>query len=65
MADKIEDILTPGTAPAKTYTQLIAEGVPHQGGLAQLAEAEQMEDPGPQLAAVRVGYLGVVEKKTR
>lgn len=27
--------------PTKTYTQLLAEGHPHKGGLAQLAAAEQ------------------------
>ena len=39
--------------PTKTLTDLINEGVPHAGGLAQLAAAEQCEDPGPQLSAIR------------
>lgn len=58
MAEIIEELLTPGIAPAKTYTQLIDEGTPHNGGLAQLAEVEQTEDPGPQLAALSVAGLG-------
>lgn len=61
--DTLEKLLEPSGAPAKTYTQLVVEGVPHKGGLADLAAAEQMEDPGPQLAALRAGYLATAGKK--
>lgn len=37
---------------AKSYAQLLNEGIPHKGGLAQLAEAEKMLDPPPQLAGL-------------
>ena len=43
----------------KTFTQLIAEGVQHRGGLAELAQIEQLENPGPQLMAIREGYLAM------
>lgn len=58
----VEEFFTPEIAPAKTYTQLIEEGTPHNDGLAQLAEVEQMKDPGPPLAAVSVGGLGMTLK---
>jgi hypothetical protein len=54
--DEIEKLMAelesddPGR-PIKTYTQLLAEGHPHKGGLAQLAAAEQagtlFGSPGP------------------
>ena len=49
--------------PDKTFTDLINEGIPHAGGLAQLAAAEQCEDPGPQLAGVRYGYLVIMARR--
>ena len=36
----------------KHYTQLIAEGVQRQGGLAPLAPAENMYNPPPSIAAL-------------
>lgn len=35
------DAIEPDAAPAKTYTQLLEEGLPHKGGLLQLAQAER------------------------
>lgn len=35
------DAIEPDDAPAKTYTQLLEEGMPHKGGLLQLAQAER------------------------
>jgi|GEM_PF-1120551 len=37
----VEDLLTPGDQPAKSYTELLQSGMAHAGGLAQLAAAEQ------------------------
>ena len=52
---EIDRILNePVKGPTKTYSQLLAEGVPHNGGLAQLAGAEIAEDPHPALAALRI-----------
>ena len=55
--NKIEEIPSLGSAPAKTYTRLIAEGITHKGGLAQLAEIEQLQDPGAQLAGLGLVYV--------
>ncbi|GIK24696.1 MAG: hypothetical protein BroJett006_09420 [Betaproteobacteria bacterium] len=35
------DAIEPEESPAKTYTQLLEEGLPHRGGLQQLAQAER------------------------
>ena len=40
LSDQEPDPIDPDRA-AKTYTELLKEGVPHKGGLAQLAQAEQ------------------------
>ena len=53
--DELDGILNePRKGPAKTYSQLLAEGVPHEGGLAQLAAAEIAEDPHPAIAALQL-----------
>jgi len=52
-------------APPRTFKQLLADGFPHNGGLAELAAIERMEDPGPQLASVRQGYLQILKIQTR
>jgi hypothetical protein len=51
--ENLADLLTPSSKPTKSYTQLLQEGVPHKGGLAQLAAAETMENPPPCLAALQ------------
>ena len=51
--DNISDLLKPLDNP-KSYTQLLLDGVPHKGGLAQLAAAETMENPPPCLAALQM-----------
>jgi len=48
-------------APPKTLAQLLADGFPHNGGLAELAAIAQMEDPRPQLATVRYGWLQLLQ----
>lgn len=35
------DAIEPEESPAKTYTQLLEAGLPHEGGLLQLAQAEE------------------------
>lgn len=40
MDDLTFDPVPPGT-PIKTFSKLLAEGVPHKGGLAQLASVEK------------------------
>jgi hypothetical protein len=52
-------------APPATFEQLLADGFPHRGGLAVLAAIEQMQDPGPHLAAVRQAYLQLVKMQRR
>ncbi|HXC78074.1 MAG TPA: hypothetical protein VNU19_13590 [Candidatus Acidoferrum sp.] len=37
----LESLLADLSPPSKTYAQLLAEGAPHAGGLAQLAAAER------------------------
>jgi hypothetical protein len=39
--DEIEDLLDPDYVPTRTLTEILATGVKHAGGLAQLAQAEQ------------------------
>jgi len=36
----LDTLLADQSAPSKTYSRLLAEGVQHAGGLTQLAEAE-------------------------
>jgi len=52
-------------APPKSFGQLLADGFPHRGGLAELAAIEQLGDPGPKLAAVRHEYLQILEMQRR
>jgi len=52
-------------APRLTFRQLLADGFPRQGGLAGLAAIEQMDDPGPQFAAVRRGYQQILKMQRR
>jgi hypothetical protein len=40
----------------KSYSQLLAEGVPHRGGLAMLAAAEKLKKPSPALAGLAVRF---------
>ena len=55
--------IDPDYVPTKTYSDLLAEGLPHKGGLAQLAAAEQMENPPPQIAAIRYSFLQIESRK--
>jgi hypothetical protein len=37
----LEELLEPISGPTKTYIEILASGIKHAGGLAQLARAEQ------------------------
>jgi hypothetical protein len=59
-----EDLLADGPvrgAPPRTYGQLLADGLPREGGMAALSAIAQLPDPGPKLAAVRQKYLEILE----
>jgi len=51
---QVAELLRSTGKPVKSYTQLLIEGVPHKGGLAQLALAETMENPPPSIAALKL-----------
>lgn len=51
--------------PLSTFRQLLAEGLPLRCGLAGLALIERIEDPDPQFAAVRQGYLQLLKLQRR
>lgn len=54
-----EDLLAaepPSLSPAKSFEQLLADGFPQHGGLAELAAIVQMADAGPKFAALQCGY---------
>ena len=50
--ENLADLFEPLSNP-KSYTQLLQEGVQHQGGLALLAAGETVENPPPSLAALQ------------
>lgn len=51
--------------PTKTFSELLAEGLPHQGGLRQLASAEKMANPPPQLEGVTQAYRQIISRRKR
>lgn len=59
------------SGPGLTFTQILATGVPHAGGLAQLAQAEQAADaarkarPAPRRPAKRPVPKATLPKKSR
>jgi len=63
-----EDLLTEepsGASAATSYERLLAEGFPRKGGLADLANIAQMADSGSRFAALRKGYLEILELQSR
>jgi hypothetical protein len=62
-----QDLLAgePAAAAPSTFKQLLADGFPPQGGLAELAAIAQMEDPGEQFASVRQGYQQILKIQRR
>lgn len=63
-----QDLLGDGTderAQPASFAQLLAEGFPEKGGLAELAVIAQIPDPGPKFVAVRNGYLQILELQRR
>ncbi len=63
--DLLDDDERGCAALPQTFGQLLAEGFPRRGGLAQLAEIERMVDPEPRFAAVQQGYLRLLEQQRR
>ena len=51
-----------GTAPA-SFSQLLANGFPRNGGLAALDAIARLPDPGKRLAALQRGYLQILQKQ--
>jgi len=63
-----EDLLTedPGeAAEVSSFAQLLAEGFPRRGGLAELAAIAQMADPDRRFAALQHGYGEILEAQNR
>ena len=52
------------TAPA-SFAQLLADGFPPHGGMAELAAIAQLPDPGKRLAKLQRGYLQILQKQRR
>jgi len=63
-----EDLLTedPGeAAEVSSFAQLLAEGFPRRGGLAELAAMARMADSDGRFAALQRGYLEILEAQNR
>ena len=63
-----EDLLTEEpaeTAEVSSFAQLLAEGFPRRGGLAELAAIARMADPDPRFAALQHGFLQILEAQNR
>ena len=48
-----------------SFSQLLADGFPREGGMAELAAIAQLPDPGKHLAALQRGYRQLLEKQRR
>jgi hypothetical protein len=48
----LADLLDPAYVPPKSYSNLLAEGIWHNGGLAMLAAAEKIAYSHPALAGL-------------
>jgi hypothetical protein len=62
-----EDLLdseTDGVTPT-SFSQLLADGFPPNGGLAALDAIAHLPDPGKRLAALQRGYLQILQKQRR
>jgi len=63
-----EDLLTADPAEAaevSSFAQLLAEGFPRTGGLAELAAIARMADPDCRFAALQHGFLEILEAQKR
>jgi hypothetical protein len=55
----------PAGCPPASFAQLLAEGFPRHGGMAELTAIAQLPSPGEHLAAVQRGYIQILEKQRR
>lgn len=55
----------PSSGPPMSYSQLLADGFPRDGGMAALAAIARLPDPGKPLAALQRGYRQLLEKQRR
>ena len=62
--DLLDDQSEPAAAPS-TLAELLSNGFPTDGGVAELAALAQLPDPGAQHAAVRQKYLKLLELQKR
>lgn len=62
--DDLLDDEPEGTSPA-SFSQLLADGFPRNGGLAELDAISRLPDPGKRLAALKLGYLQILQKQRR
>jgi hypothetical protein len=60
-----EDLLDdePAAAAPASFSQLLADGFPRNGGMAELAAIAQLPDPGKRLAALQRGYQQILQKQ--
>ncbi len=64
LEDLMDGEAVPGALPA-TFEQLLVDGFPRQGGMAALVAITQMQDPGPRLAPVQLGYQQILRMQMR
>lgn len=62
--DDLLDDEAAGDTPM-SFSQLLADGFPRDGGMAELAAIAQLPDPGKHLAALQRGYRQLLEKQRR
>jgi hypothetical protein len=62
-----EDLLgdEPEGTPPASFSQLLADGFPRNGGLTALDAIARLPDPGKRLAALQRGYLQLLQKQRR
>ena len=62
-----EDLLDdePTGGEPTSFSQLLADGFPRDGGMAELAAIVQLPDPGNRLSALQRGYRQLLEKQRR
>ena len=61
--DLLDDEPT-GPLPA-SFSQLLADGFPRNGGMAALTAIAQLPDPGTHLATLQRRYIQLLEKQRR
>ena len=64
---RFEDLLDdePAGAPPANLAQLLADGFPRNGGVAELAAIAKLPDAGKRFEALQRGYLQILERQRR